>query len=125
MNKLDVIIKNNNLDNKYINTVNSKVKDIDNNTVNSNDDLAKRISSFIDEQNIKPEGVAKHISELLDDTRSLPFYILLVKEHNQGILLDLAYQVRERARQNLINTKKPIYFIGILRKKGFKTKFKI
>lgn len=106
------------------NTVNSNLINNSIDTVNSNNALADKISDFIKEQSIKPEGVASIISELLDDKKSFNYYLLLVKEHNNGILLDLAYQTKERAELGQIKTRKPFYFMGILRRKGFKTKFR-
>ncbi|HVZ58734.1 MAG TPA: hypothetical protein VG935_03225 [Patescibacteria group bacterium] len=108
------------------NTVNSKEKDI--NTVNSNpsknEALVAKICNLIEQENIQPEGIAIQLAELLDDKRSLPYYILLVKEHNPGELFSAAYQTREKAELGMLRKSKPIYFIGILRKKGFKTKFR-
>jgi hypothetical protein len=108
------------------NTVNSKYKSL--NTVNSisnnNDDLVKKICDLIKEENIQPEGIALQLAELLGDKRSLQYYLLLVKEHNPGELFAAAYQAKEKAELGLLRWSKPIYFIGILRKKGFKTKFR-
>lgn len=120
MDKLNTILQNN----KYTDTVNSRDIEI-NNTVNSNEEsLLQKISKFIEEQKITPEGIALLISELLADNKSLKYYLLLVKEHNPSVLIELAYQVRDRHKLGLLKRAMPIYFIGILRKKGFKTKFR-
>lgn len=121
MDKLNTILQGS----KYNDTVNSKNKDLFTDTVNSDDNtLLKKISVFIQEQSIEPEGIALLISEMLGDKKSLSYYLLLVKEHNPSILLELAYQVKERNELGLINKGMPVYFIGILRKKGFKTRFR-
>ncbi len=98
------------------------------NTVNSisisNDSLIKKICDLIKAEEIQPEGIALLLAELLDDKKSLPYYILLAKEHNPGELLSAAYQTKEKAQLGLLHRSKPVYFIGILRKRGFKVKFK-
>lgn len=112
--KIDEILRVTVNSNKYTN------KD----TVNSNSKLVDKLSNFIREQSITPEGIALLLAELLNDKRSLPYYLLLVKEHNPSILLDIAHQTREKNQLGLIKTRMPIYFIGALKKIGFKTKFR-
>lgn len=104
-------------------TVNSNKYKI-HNTVNSNDPLVNKISNFIETENIEPEGVAQLLAELLNDKRSLKYYLLLVNEHTSAVLIDLAYQTREKYQLGLIRTNMPIYFIGALKRQGFKTKFR-
>lgn len=107
-------------------TVNSTNKNI--NTVNSisytNEELVKKICNLIEEENLQPEGIALRLAELLNDKRSLKYYILLAKEHSPGVLFDAAYIAKEKSELGELRTSSPIYFIGILRKKGLKTKFR-
>ena len=104
-----------NSNNKYTNSVNS--------ISYKNKDLVKKICDLIEEENLQPEGIAIRLAELLNDNHSLKYYILLVKEHNPGALFDAAYIAKEKFELGELRTSIPIYFIGILRKKGLKTKF--
>jgi len=108
------------------NTVNSKEKT--DSTVNSKsnkqEDLVEKICQLIKSENVQPEGIALKLAELLDDKRSLPYYLLLAKEHNPGELFAAAYQAKEKAALGQLRAPKAVYFIGILRRKGFKTKFR-
>lgn len=106
-------------------TVNGKYKSlptVNSNTVNST--IWEEIENLIATRSIEPEGIAKFIAEKLNDTRSLQYYTLLVKEHNQGKLFEAMHQTVEAWKDGRIRTTKPIYFIAILRRWGFKTNFK-
>lgn len=102
-------------------TVNSRDKSLD--TVNSKT-VGEEIEALLKEKEITPEGVAELLSELLDDRKSKSYYFILSKEHNQSRLLEAAYITKDAYQRGLIRTTKPIYFQAILRKWGFKTKFK-
>lgn len=103
--------------------VNSIDKSLD--PVNSNNCLTvtEKIKTLLDEEKITPEGVAKLISEMLDDKKSEPYYILLVKEHGAPRLLEIAYYVKDIAQTKEIRNK-ALYFMAILKRQGIRTKFK-
>ncbi len=86
--------------------------------------LAERIEELVEEYNTKPEGVAQLLAELLKDLDSIKYYAILVKEYSAGELLAIAHYVKDMDREGKIKTKRAIYFLGILKRKGFKTKFK-
>ena len=86
--------------------------------------LAERIEELVEEYNTKPEGVAQLLAELLKDLDSIKYYAILVKEYSAGELLAIAHYVKGMDREGKINTNRAIYFQAILRRKGFKTKFK-
>lgn len=111
-NSLDSINVNSN--DKYINTVN--------NSDNVNDELDK----FLEEKNIKPEGIAIKLSEDLSDLKSISYYNILVKENRNklDIILDSLSLTKEADSQGKIRTNKAAYFLGILRRKGITVKFK-
>ncbi len=94
-------------------------------TVNSNNSLTveKKIESLLEEEKITPEGVAKMISEMLDDKKSETYFILLVKEHGATKMLGIAHYVKDVAKEKMIRNK-ALYFMAILKNQGLKTKFK-
>jgi len=101
-------------------TVNSyKEKDI---TVNSSID--KKVNFLMDELKDNPDWLAKKLAKDLDDNHSLDYYKILTREHNPEPLLEALSYTLDAARQNKIKAPKWAYFKGILRNKGFKTKFK-
>lgn len=105
-------------------TVYSKKED-DNHTVNSNNSLTveEKIDAILEEAQITPEGVALMLAEGLGDRRSLPYYMLLAKEHNPAILLEILHYVKSVSKEKTIQYK-PAYYMAILKRKGFKTKFR-
>lgn len=82
-----------------------------------------KISSFLEENEIQPEGVAVTLAEKLDDMKSKDYYILLAKENPPDVLLRALSFTLDADRRGKIRTKKAIYFIGILKRWGVKTKF--
>ena len=108
---------------KYSPTVNSIDKD-NTLTLNSNKTTIEKIEILIKEENITPEGIAIQLSEILNDTESVSYYTLLVKEINPAILLDTAYYVQDIDKSGKIRTKKAVYFQGVLKRKGYTTKFR-
>jgi len=70
------------------------------------------------------EGSSILLSEVLKDEKSIPYYTILVREHGAVKLLELAYQTKEMDEAGKIRTSRPVYFQGILRRLGMKTKFK-
>jgi len=64
------------------------------------------------------------LSEGLSDPGSLEFYKILARENNPSLLLEVLHLTKSADQQNKIRTKKPVYFLGILRKKGIVVKFK-
>ncbi|MCL4384176.1 hypothetical protein M1116_01890 [Patescibacteria group bacterium] len=106
-------------------TVNSN-KDI-NNTVNSytvsskeKDSVDQLLSQFVYE----PEAAAKELSTKLDDERSYRYYLLLAKNNPIDKLFEALSFVIEAENQGRIRTKKPPYFIAILKNWGLKTNFR-
>lgn len=109
--------------NSYSPTVNSIDKD-NLFTVNSNITTKEKIENLINEEKIKPDGIATLLSEILSDNESLRYYQLMVKEINTAILLDFAHQTQDAFKSGRIKVNKAVYFQGILRKKGYPTKFR-
>lgn len=109
--------------NKQLNSlpVNSKDKSLY--TVNSNT-VSKKIDEFIEQLEITPEGVAQKLAEDLGDLDSSDYYTILAKSTQPGRLLEALSYVKEAEQRGRIKTKKAIYFQGILRKWGIRTKFK-
>lgn len=102
-------------------TVNGSNKYI--NTVDSNKTVNEQIDEFIEDLNLPPDYVASKLAEDLDDKASIGYYKILAKENNAGRLFEALSYVKEAATQGKIRTKKAIYFQGILRHWGIKTKF--
>lgn len=110
------------------NTVNSNLSNsytVNSNAVNGNKTLNEKIEELLEEEGIQSEGAAQRLAEMLDDTKSVRYYQLLVKEHGAGRLIEIAYDVKDRARNGEIRTTKAAYFQGILRKLKMKKKFKL
>lgn len=105
------------------NNVNSRNKNSNKTTVNSST-VYDQIESLLEEHNIKPEGVAIQLSEMLEDKDSVSYFELLIKEHGPAKLLEAAHITKDAATSGKIKTKKSIYFIGILKRWGLKTKFR-
>ncbi len=115
------ILKRKSVNSATVSPVNSRDKSLD--TVNSIT-VSEEIEVLLKEKNVTPEGVAELLSELLDDKKSQSYYFILAKENNQGRLLEAAHITKDAHQRGLIRTTKPIYFQAILRRWGFKTKFK-
>ncbi len=116
MDNLKEIIKK-----RKIFTVNSNSKYIS--TVNSNT-VTGKFERFISENGIEPEGVAQLLAEGLDDTKSLSYYLILTKENSCSRLLEALSYTHDASQRKKIRCSKPVYFQGILRHWGIKTKFK-
>ena len=95
-----------------------------NETVEQKKSLIEEIEEVIARHNTTPEGIAQLLAELLKDLDSIKYYAILVKEYSAGELLAIAHYVKGMDREGKINTNRAIYFQAILRRKGFKTKFK-
>src|SRR3989344_3973443 len=99
-------------------------------TVNSKENkkeltLTEKIEAVLAEFNTKPEGIALHIAQILDDEKSKDYYLLLVLNNSISRLIEAAHLTKDVALRGKIRTKKAIYFLGILRKWKFRTKFKV
>lgn len=103
------------------NTVNSIKKDLP--TVNCLTTKGK-IDAILESDGIQPEGTAKMLAEMLDDLKSTRYYLLLVREHGFGKLIEIAHDVEDRERNGEIRINKAVYFQGILRRLKMKTKFR-
>lgn len=101
--------------------VNSSKEDINN--VNSIT-VADKVEKFFEEEDIRPEGVAQMLSEGLSDEKSYAYYLILAKENSASVLLQVLHLTKEAQSLNLIRKNKAVYFMGILKKRGIKTKFK-
>ena len=105
---------------------------VNSNTVNSKElkELSKspleRVKDIIEENKIHSDGIAMLIAELLDDSKSIKYYELLVNEHNSTKLLEVAYYVKDKDADRKGNPikNKAVYFQGVLRNKGMKIKFR-
>ncbi|PIS00210.1 MAG: hypothetical protein COT84_08840 [Chlamydiae bacterium CG10_big_fil_rev_8_21_14_0_10_35_9] len=95
-------------------------------TVNSNSDLSleEEITSVFERHGVKPEGVAKMLAEGLDDTKSERYYLLLAKENNMPKLLEALHITKQAKQESKLRISMAVYFLGILKNWGFKTKFK-
>lgn len=109
--------------NKY--TVNGKYKS--KNTVNSitvdSKTVEEKILDLLIEEDIKPEGVAQALAEGLSDPNSLGYYKILAKNNNPETLLRALHLTKEADSLGKIRTRKPIYFLAILRNWKLQTKF--
>lgn len=111
-----------------VNTVNSH-KDIDN-TVNGipvkeePGEIEKKTDDFVAELVGNPEYVANRLAVGLDDLKSEYYFLLLAKKYDPQRLLEALSCVKAADKQGVIRTKKAIYFIGILNRWGFTTKFR-
>ena len=103
------------------NTVNSYKNNIS--TVNSKT-LAEKIDDLLEEEKTTPEGIAKVLSEQLDDIKSESYYIILANENRQGRLFEALSITKDAYNRGIIKTNKAVYFQGILKRWGLKTKFK-
>jgi len=100
-------------------------------TVNSNEKYTStvnretvtyKIQKVIDQENITPEGIAKLLSEGLDDHKSERYYFILASEIPHAKLMEALHITKEAAHRKTIRYK-PTYFQGILKNWGIKTKF--
>ena len=113
--------------NKDLNTVNSN-KDITN-TVNSNTvkeeyrELEDKTNNYLNEICGEPNYVADKLARELEDTKSYRYYQLLATNNDIPKLLEALSYTKLAGHEGKIRIKKPVYFIGILKKWGLKTKF--
>ena len=120
-------IRGNTTVNSY--TVNSKSKSLS--TVNSKEvadqpkTLEEDIAEAMRKHNLPKEGAAMYIAELLNDTKSIKLYEILVSENKPEFLMERAHYVKEMDLQGKIWThNRPAYYLGLLRRLGVKVKFK-
>jgi len=120
-------IRGNTTVNSY--TVNSKSKSLS--TVNSKEvadqpkTLEEDIAEAMRKHNLPKEGAAMYIAELLNDTKSIKLYKILVSENKPEFLMERAHYVKEMDLQGKIWThNRPAYYLGLLRRLGVKVKFK-
>ena len=73
---------------------------------------------------IELHSIANEIAELLDDVKSIRYYEILINENDPDELLETARYVAGVDKEGGIRTNKAIYFQGVLRRTGYKTKFK-
>lgn len=107
--------------------VNSISKDINptvNSSTNKESNLSRKISALLEAEEGNIENLSMHIAEMLDDGKSLAYYRLLLENNKQHKVLEAAHITKQASQEGKIRTKKAIYFIGILRKWGFKIRFK-
>ena len=102
-------------------TVNSKKSN--SKTVNSLT-VSDQVKDLISSYGLEEEGVARALAEGLGDPQSLGYFRLLANEHGGQKMLEALSFTRLAANEGVIRKKKAVYFLGILRKWGLKTKFK-
>jgi hypothetical protein len=112
--------------NKYIansNTVNSNNSS---NTVSGKKSFKEEFDSLLEKYSIKPDGLAIHLAELLDDLESLRYYQILLREHSEirEQLFEWAHYAKAMDEQGKLSYKRAAYFQGILKKHNIKKKFK-
>jgi hypothetical protein len=110
--------------NKYIansNTVNSNNSS---NTVSGKKSFKEEFDSLLEKYSIKPNGIAILLAELLDDSKSIDYYKILVRENPPSELLKWAHYTKEMGEEGKIYRTKAIYFMSLIKKAGFRTKFK-
>lgn len=115
------IIKNHPAIQHNSNTVNSNKETsltVNSNTVKSQFDVA------LEKLDASPEVTAQEIAKCLGDERSIDYYTILVKNSSVSRLLEALSFTKDADHRGKIKTKKPIYFLGILKRWGIKTKFK-
>lgn len=107
-------------------TVNSYSNKKHTETVHSNafNGLTKEIERIIEEHNGSKDGLASYIAEILSDEKSELYFLLLLKNNSPAKVVEAAHLTKEAASRGIIRTNKAIYFLGILRRWGFKTRFK-
>lgn len=86
-------------------------KDINNNVYDEN--VASRIRDAVD----KPKAIGKEIAKALNAPDNLRLYIKLAHQYPQETLFECLSLTNEAARENRINTDRPRYFYGIIRRK--------
>lgn len=91
-------------------------------TVNSTKQLT--VDEMIGFYNAKPDYFAEILAKELGDLKSLSYYRILAKENRPEKLLEALSFTKQAAGDNKIRITKPVYYQGILRKWGIKTKFK-
>lgn len=107
-------------------TVNSKYKKT--NTVNSINSYAspfeKELQELLEKHGTTNEGVATHLWENLNDKESKAHYLLLAKNTPTEKLMHALALTKEAERDGRITIKKAVYFQGILKNWGIRTKFR-
>ncbi len=103
--------------NKYLNTVNS-------NTVKEeHQEQEDKTNNYLNEISGEPNYIADKLARELDDTKSFRYYQLLALNNDIPRLLEALSYTKMANNEGKIRIKKPVYFIGILKKWGLKTKF--
>ena len=115
------IIKNHPVIQHNSNTVNSKKET--SLTVNSNT-VKSQFDAALEKLDESPEVTAREIAKSLGDERSIDYYTILAKNSSVSRLLEALSFTRDAERRGVIRFSKPIYFLGILKRWGIKTKFK-
>lgn len=124
MNRIDKVLSTRFIKPTTVNSIDKSLTTVNSRETVNSKTKNEKINEFLDNLNIEPDGIAKLLSEYLDDSKSLEYYRILVRENSPVELLSLAHYVKEMDKIGKIHTNKPIYFQGILRRKGCKTKFK-
>lgn len=111
--------------NKYVNShiKQSTVVNSNNTTTVNSKNYKDEINKILFDHNVTSEGVADLLSELLDDEKSKKYFIVLVEKYGSTDMLEIAYYVKDLASRITIRNRGK-YFMGILRNKEYKTKFK-
>ncbi|MCX6784007.1 MAG: hypothetical protein NT141_02980 [candidate division WWE3 bacterium] len=112
---------------KSLSTVNSKDRSI--NTVNSNStvghetDFSSKFEGLVHDFGCKSDYIADKLATDLGDIESRAYYTVLAENYKSDLLLEALALTLEAYEMGIIRTRKPIYFLGILRHWDLKTKF--
>lgn len=86
-------------------------KDIYNNVYDVN--VASKIRDAVD----KPKAIGEILAEELNAPQNLKFYIKLAYLYPQETLFECLALTNEAAKENRINTDRPRYFYGVVKRK--------
>ncbi len=97
---------------------------VNSNTVNCSDkNFTQKLEDLLQEENLDSEGKALLFAQELDDKKSLAWYKLLIREHDNTKLFEALSYVKHAYREGKIKTTRAHYFRGILIRWKFKVKF--
>ena len=112
----------------HFSTLKSSLTVNSNKTVNSNNNTlttVNGIDDWLEKCGTSRDGVANKLAEDLGDSRSIKYYQALTHNHDPRRLLDALAIVKSAKESGKIIKHAPVYFQGILKNWGLKTKFSI
>ncbi|KKP63809.1 MAG: hypothetical protein UR61_C0063G0002 [candidate division WS6 bacterium GW2011_GWE1_34_7] len=108
-------------------TVNSMdTSDIDVKTRHSKDTstVYKKLDSLLKEIPLEVDFVAGKLASELDDMKSIGLYKILAREYESALLFEYLSCTNKAFKDGKVWTSKAIYFLGILKKKGLRVRFR-